>query len=165
MDKEMMRISYNRLLNSTELKQNSVHLSKRKYLQLIESIKRFKSNPTMRKSPRDYWLLKRFDVIKVQNVEKLIVPMKKGDLKILYYIALEDLFDVIYEAHVAINHGGRDRTHRQLNALYKNLTVSDVKCFLEICTVCQEKKADISRFGTPKIYEVHSLQVIIGCYC
>ncbi|XP_076394138.1 KRAB-A domain-containing protein 2-like [Megachile rotundata] len=51
--------------------------------------------------------LKRFDVLKMNDEEKLIVPLKPGETNIQYYVTNEELFSILYETHTRIGHGGR----------------------------------------------------------
>ncbi|CAB0043221.1 unnamed protein product [Trichogramma brassicae] len=51
---------------------------------------------------------KRFDVLEVDGVNRLIAKIKPGSC-IKYYVPLEDVFDIIQAAHIATGHGGRDR--------------------------------------------------------
>jgi len=58
--------------------------------------------------------LKKYDVITVSNVEKLIVPVSEGnDFK--YYIFNEELFNIINYTHLTIGHVGRNRMEYELN--------------------------------------------------
>ena len=62
-----------------------------------------------KKEPKDYQLLKRYDVVQIGNTVKLIYPVAEGSSSIKYYVQKEDIFDVIHDAHLAIGHGGRNR--------------------------------------------------------
>ena len=58
----------------------------------------------------------------IRGIEKLIVPIKETDTEVVFYITKDDLFDVLYDTHLAIGHGGRDRMVKELNKKYKNIT-------------------------------------------
>ena len=62
-----------------------------------------------KKDPKDYQLLKQYDVVQIGNTVKLIYPVAEGSSSIKYYVQKEDIFDVIHYAHLAIGHGGRNR--------------------------------------------------------
>lgn len=66
---------------------------------------RNKKNPG--KIPSDYRVLKRFDVVSVQGIEKLISPVLE-DGNVRYYAKNTELFDILYEAHLEIGHKARD---------------------------------------------------------
>ncbi|KAK9751539.1 hypothetical protein QE152_g4944 [Popillia japonica] len=53
---------------------NSVYLTKSKYIELVSRVKAAKAK-TRRKIPQEYKLLKRYDVIQVGHLEKLIYPV------------------------------------------------------------------------------------------
>ena len=40
----------------------------------------------------------------------------------LYYVPIEDMFDVIKHAHISTGHGGRDRMLKHLSLKYANIT-------------------------------------------
>jgi len=41
----------------------------------------------------------------IMDNHKLIVPLKAGETKIIYYVKNEELYDIMYEAHIKIGHG------------------------------------------------------------
>eukprot|EP00102_Acyrthosiphon_pisum_P023247 XP_016660457.1 PREDICTED: KRAB-A domain-containing protein 2-like [Acyrthosiphon pisum] len=50
------------------------------------------------------------------------------------------MFDILNSVHKSIGHGGRDCMLFELNKKYKNITQADVKLYLDLCILCQEKK-------------------------
>ena len=77
---------------------------------MIEKIKRLKDG-TQKKTPNDYKLLKRYDVVDIAHCQRLIVC---GSDPVWYFVPLEDLFNVINEAHIACGHGGEKRMEKEL---------------------------------------------------
>ena len=75
---------------------------------LIQEISQLKRGDR-KKEPKDYQLLKRYDVVQIGNTVKLIYPVAEGSSSIKYYVQKEDIFDVIHDAHLAISHNGRNR--------------------------------------------------------
>jgi len=73
----------------------SVFLTDERYYQLIKDVDSAKSI-NKKKEPRDYWLLKKYDVLLVNNNNKLIYPVKNNDYNILYYTKESDVFDVLH---------------------------------------------------------------------
>ncbi|XP_008183200.1 SCAN domain-containing protein 3-like [Acyrthosiphon pisum] len=67
-----------------------------------------------KKQPKDFRLIKRYDVLVVQGKTKLIFPVKDDNV-VLYYVPNSDLFDVLQTTHLSIGHGGRDRTIKELD--------------------------------------------------
>ena len=45
--------------------------------------------------PKDFQLLKRYDVVQIGNTVKLIYPVSEESSSIKYYVQKEDIFDVI----------------------------------------------------------------------
>ncbi|XP_035207888.1 KRAB-A domain-containing protein 2-like [Stegodyphus dumicola] len=70
----------------------------------------------------------------------LIVPVTDAKPDVIFYCSSDMLFDIIYETHVSIGHGGRDHIIKQLNRRYKNITQNDIKLFLSVCESCQQKR-------------------------
>ncbi|CAI6354197.1 unnamed protein product [Macrosiphum euphorbiae] len=98
-----------------------------------------------KKEPRDYWLLKKYDILVVNNNSKLIYPVKNNDNNILYYIKESDVFDVLHDAHQSLGHGGRDRMLYELNSKFKNITRFEVDLYLSLCELCQLKHKKIRK--------------------
>ncbi|XP_071053668.1 KRAB-A domain-containing protein 2-like [Onthophagus taurus] len=97
---------------------NNRGLTREKYSSLIEEVKVAKA--AKKKSPRMHWLLKHYDVLSVQGVEKLIVPLNN------------DLVDVC--------HGGRDRMMKKTKEKYKNIVRTEILLFINLCAPCQMKQ-------------------------
>lgn len=68
------------------------------------------------KTSLQYRRLKRYDVLEVSGISKLIAKCNDGDVK--YFIPLESVFDILLETHIAVGHGGRDR---MLDDVKKNM--------------------------------------------
>jgi Integrase zinc binding domain len=116
---------------------NSVFLSSEKYNKIIKEVQQSKVSNS--KKPRDYWILKTYDVLIVQNKAKLIVPVREATSDIIYYVTDEELFDILHSIHISVGHGGRDRMLKETKKKYKNITQADIKIFLEMCESCQQK--------------------------
>ena len=105
-----MKIKFYQKLNALieSKKDNNSFLSVEKYELLIQQINTLKHG-NRKKEPKDYQLLKQYDVVQIGNVEQLIYPVAEGSTSIKYYVQIEDIFNVIHEAHVSIGHTGRNR--------------------------------------------------------
>lgn len=57
-----------------------------------------------------------------------------------YFIKNEEIFDVLFNAHESIGHGGRHRMIYQLQKKYKNVTQEMIAMFLKLCRTCQLKQ-------------------------
>ncbi|XP_066978151.1 KRAB-A domain-containing protein 2-like isoform X1 [Macrobrachium rosenbergii] len=121
---------------------NCVFLTEATYEKLVNDVKNAKSN---KKEPRDYWLLKRYDVMVVENRSKLIYPVKEGVSAIRFYVRDSELFDVLHDTHLAIGHGGRDRMLKELSPKYKNITRHDIELYIRLCEPCQKKQKGVKK--------------------
>jgi len=69
--------------------------------------------------------------------------VKHGTLRRI--IPLESMFDTVYSAHMATNHGGRDRMHRYIKNLYYNVTNKHLSIFTAYCETCRASKRSADR--------------------
>lgn len=102
------------------------------YRQLLVEVEEAKS--AAKKTQVQYRRLKRFDIVDHGGTKKLISKDKPGR----YFLPVEDIFDVIEEAHVAANHGRRDKM-RMKTKKYANITYEMINTFLSICEVCEKR--------------------------
>ena len=102
-----------------------------------------------KKEPRGYRLLKRYDVLRVMGVDKLIRPLQieNGEVKYyilkkwnIWYIARWYTYMYIRARYIGLGHKGRDAMEHELNKKYINVTQSDIALYLTTCRWCQEKK-------------------------
>ncbi|GFW46042.1 KRAB-A domain-containing protein 2 [Trichonephila clavipes] len=125
-------------LFSKDAKHNSVMMTKQKYDSMIEDIKRIKISKK-KESTRDYRIVERYDVMTIRGCEKLIEPISDDRTVVRMFVYAEELFEILHYAHQSINHGGRDKMIKFLNALYKNITQAQIKMYLDVCEFCQQK--------------------------
>ena len=114
-------------------------LTDEKNYQLIKNFDSAKSKKQKKKEPRNYWLLKKYNVLLVNNDTKLIYPVKNNDNNILFYTKESDVFDKLQDVYQSLGHGGRDRILYELNSKLKNNTRSEVDLYLSLCELCQLK--------------------------
>lgn len=131
---------FNTLLS--EKNSNNVFLSKVKYNQVLTEVKRLKSGAKLK--PNDYKLLKRYDIMNVSNIDKLIVPVTDPNT-IKYYVYNEELYNIIHDVHLQTGHGGRNRMEHELNAKYKNITRECLMIYLNLCELCQRKGKTVKK--------------------
>ncbi|XP_022194657.2 KRAB-A domain-containing protein 2-like [Nilaparvata lugens] len=117
---------------------NCVCLTEDDYEKLVLEVQDAKNK--QKKEPHDYWLLNRYDVMIVENVKKLIYPLRPGDNSVKFYIHDYDLFSILHETHSSIGHGGRDRMLKEINNKYKNVTRHDIELYNSLCELCQKKQ-------------------------
>ena len=92
------------------------------------------------KSPADYALLNRYDIAKIGD-DKLILIKKNSIDPYVRYIPDSEIFDVIYDAHVNVCHGGQKRTYCEVKKTVANVTREQVAQFLSFCVTCEEKRS------------------------
>ncbi|GFX28338.1 KRAB-A domain-containing protein 2 [Trichonephila clavipes] len=115
---------------------NCFYFSKEKYSKILSEVVSAKTKCNI---PLDYRRLKRFDVLRIKDEEKLIVPLKRGKTNLQYYITNDELFSVLYETHIRTGHGGRARMLKELQIKYKNIASEAVMLYLNLCKQCQMK--------------------------
>jgi hypothetical protein len=113
---------------------NNVFLSEVKYSEVLEEVKRLKNGAKLK--PNDYKLLKRYDIMNISYIEKLIVRVTDPNT-IKYYVYNDELFKIIHDVHLQTGHGGRNRMEHELNAKYNNITREYLMIYLNLCEPCQ----------------------------
>ena len=112
-------------------KSSSSFLNRERYQLLIQEISQLKRGDR-KKEPKDYQLLKRYDVVQIGNTVKFIYPVAERSSLIKYYVEKEDIFDVMHDAHLAIGHGGRSRMIKETQTKYKNITTESIMFYLSL---------------------------------
>lgn len=118
------------------------------YNDIIKELEDAKKIPG-KKTITQYRLLKRFAILEIAGVKKLIKKCEVSD-EFKYFIPAEEVFDVIKSAHEKIGHGGRDRIIEEVNLKYANVTREAIYLFLSMCEICQKKKSKKKRGLVPK---------------
>lgn len=119
-------------------KGNSGFLSRVKYRELLRKVRESKLK-TSGKKPDDYQRLKRYDVTKVGDDDRLIFPASDAGSPVRFYVETEEIFDLINQAHLATGHGGRNRLLKELKKKYKNITCEEIMAYLNLCRTCRKK--------------------------
>ncbi|XP_045606150.1 KRAB-A domain-containing protein 2 [Procambarus clarkii] len=55
------------------------------------------------------------------------------------FIHMGQLFDTIYDAHLAVGHGGEKRTYIEVRKTVANVTQTEIKLFISFCNTCNSK--------------------------
>jgi len=119
--------------------------SNEEYQNYIERLKAI-SQPGYDMKPDDYYLVKRFKILRVEINGKIYERLVKPGSRQLKYITFEGLFDAISEAHKpGLKHAGRDKTHVELQRMYANISQDKVMAYIESCEVCSVKKQRIKK--------------------
>ena len=64
---------------------------------------------------QNYYLLLKVEIVFCGYVEKRIKKRADSSVPHLYYVTIEDTFDIIKRAHLSTGHGGRDRMIKELH--------------------------------------------------
>jgi len=67
---------------------------------------------------------KKYDVIQISEVEKLIFPVTKGNT-----IKYKYLFNIINEVHLSIGHGDRNRMEYEIKIQFINVTRESIMIY------------------------------------
>ncbi|XP_041372812.1 KRAB-A domain-containing protein 2-like [Gigantopelta aegis] len=92
------------------------------------------------KSRHGYYLLSKFEILQCGDVEKLIKKCVNPRGNPVYYVSIEETYDVVSRAHIATGHGDRDRMTKEINKKYANITRDVLNLFKSYCHECQKKR-------------------------
>lgn len=136
---ESIELKFREELYSRYEKCRKYLIPKEEYFQIIEDI-RTTSERKNTKSHHQYYLLSKYEVLQCGDVEKLIKKRQTPDETPVYYVSIEDTYDIVKRAHVATGHGGRDRMTKELQVKYANIQRDTVELFKSLCQECQKKR-------------------------
>ncbi|XP_064082882.1 KRAB-A domain-containing protein 2-like [Macrobrachium nipponense] len=123
----------------------SVLLPKEQYNEIISELTAI--DKSGKKTPHEYYLLKKYEILKCGDVLKLI-RRRTANEDPIYFATLEDTFDIIKRAHIATGHGGRDKMVKELNKKYANITHDAISIYKSLCIECQRKRKRPTTKGT-----------------
>lgn len=135
------KAEYDEQVRGLDLKVNSFCISDAgRYEQIISEVMGARNRTN--KKPLDYRRLKRYDVLKVSDKMKLILPLcKSAGNQVKYYVHNGELFDILCKAHVDTGHGGLHKMHLSLKKKYVNITRPVIQIFLANCKTCAKKRS------------------------
>ena len=109
------------------------------YYQTISDL-RLAATTETKKSRHQYYLLSKYEILQCGDVEKLIKKRESPEERPVYYVTIEDTYDIIQKTHISTGHGGRDRMLKHIKEKYANITKDSLELFKSYCVVCQEKR-------------------------
>ena len=131
------------LLALKERDNRSILLSKEEYFNLVEEVKSAACIDKT-KTWRQYYVLKRYEILQCGDVEKLVLKKKDAEGVVstdnIYFVHMEELFDIVKRVHTSTGHGGRDKMMKVISAKYANVTREVVDLFKSLCVECQKKR-------------------------
>ena len=114
-------------------------IPKTKYYMMMSDLKIASEDPH-KKVRQNYYLLSKFEIVLCGDVVKLIEKRADSSVPPLYYVTIEDTFDIIKRAHLSTGYGGRDRMIKELQKKYANITTKSIELFKSLCEECQKKR-------------------------
>ncbi|XP_068234280.1 KRAB-A domain-containing protein 2-like [Palaemon carinicauda] len=136
---ESIELKFREELFSRYEKCSKYLIPKDAYFQMIENIHRA-SERKITKSHYEYYLMSKYEVLQCGDVEKIIKKRQTLDETPVYYVSIEDTFDIVKRAHVATGHCGRDRMTKELQVKYDNIQRDTIELFKLLCLECQKKR-------------------------
>ncbi|XP_068234271.1 KRAB-A domain-containing protein 2-like [Palaemon carinicauda] len=136
---ESIELKFREELFSRYEKCSKYLIPKDAYFQMIEDIHRA-SERKITKIHYEYYLMSKYEVLQCGDVEKIIKKRQTLDETPVYYVSIEDTFDIVKRAHVATGHGGRDRMTKELQVKYDNIQRDAIELFKSLCLECQKKR-------------------------
>src|SRR6185436_20945030 len=104
-------------------------ISKDEYFNFVDEVKEAANVVGTSKTWRQYYILKRYQILLCVDVEKLIRKRKDYGDDVVYFAHNDDLFDIIKRVHVTTGHGDRDKVMKVLSVKYANITRDVVELF------------------------------------
>ena len=92
---------------------------------------------------KHYRRIKRYDILTIGDVEKLVGVNSKGDSSIHYFVKNDELFDIIEAAHINSGHKRTRVMEAELRKKYCNITRQVIDLYLSLCEACQLKKNNL----------------------
>lgn len=86
-----------------------------------------------KRTSHDYWILKKYEIMKVGDEESLIPKRRDVEALPLNIITKEKLFEVLIKAHYDTGHGRRDAMMKNTKVYYDGITIDCVNIFLKFC--------------------------------
>lgn len=143
-------------------KNRSKILFHEQYYQLIDAIRNALMKVEKDRDSNERRLLRTYQILfindeiiylipntdKVSTIEELSFSTSVSDLNESLisrpirqrFLFLEEMFDILIEAHRSLAHAGRKRMYQYLRQLYPNITVESIETFLQYCRECQKKR-------------------------
>ena len=113
-----------------------------RYDQMIELVVNAKLITPGDRNPQEITCVKAYDVIDFGGKSKLI--KKNGEFNggiIKYFVQVDELFDIVKEAHSTIGHRGIVNTLKEVKKKFVNITERQVTSFTCDCEQCKRKRS------------------------
>ena len=136
--KEKFNAQLNILIESGKIRKTIYY---KEYKEIIDSLEQLSKKT---KTPREYYLMRLYNVLTVRDIKRLIKNEDK-ESSIKYYAYNEEIFDLILSTHKNIGHGGINKTYMAINVQYENITRPMLELFVELCLACSQSKVKLKK--------------------
>ncbi|XP_068209311.1 KRAB-A domain-containing protein 2-like [Palaemon carinicauda] len=137
---ESIELKFREELLSRYEKCSKYLIPKDAYFQMIEDIRRASERKNA-KSRHEYYLMSKYEVLQCGNVEKIIKTRQTLGSTRVYYVSIEDTFDIVKRAHVATGRSWQSRHNdKELQVKYDNIQRDTIELFKSLCLECQKKR-------------------------
>lgn len=126
-----------------EKKDRSFLLSDERYLEIVQETKIAlqKKRDGLELSSKDYRRLKRYDLLTVEEKDKLVSKEKSRiQSGLIFYCTASEMYDIIHTAHLQIGHKKEKAMENELKNKYCNITREVILIYLSLCQSCALKK-------------------------
>jgi hypothetical protein len=133
---------YKEISSYTNNSSNNPLFSAERYDQMIELIVNAKLRSSGDRSTQEISCLKTYDVIDFGG--KLKLTKKDGEFSdgiIKYFVQVDELFDIIREAHITLGHRGIVNTLKEVKKKFVNVTEKQVTLLISGCEECKRKRS------------------------
>lgn len=114
---------------------------------IINILNQNKTNPNT-KEDAVYYNMRRYQLLEIAGTTRLIRKIDDKHPNILIILATEELFDEILTCHLAVGHGGVDKTAKETKKKFANIQQKHVLLFNSLCMGCQKKR---TKAGNKKV--------------
>ncbi|XP_041357602.1 KRAB-A domain-containing protein 2-like [Gigantopelta aegis] len=136
--------TFRRSLYTSYGENKCILLPKDEYIKTVGEL--LEATQAPKKSPRKFYLLKKYELLQCGDVQKLI-RKKLNQEHPLYFATIDKTFDIIKCAHIASGHGGQDKMIKEINKNYANITQDAIILFKSMCIECQRKRKQTATKG------------------
>lgn len=128
-------------------KKNKFILTPTKYSEIVCQVKSAmeKKRGNAPLTTLEYRRLKRYDILTIGDVDKLIEKRISDEEQIRYFCHTDELYSIIHKAHIETGHKRTRCLDKELKLKYCNITRDVINIYLSLCQTCQLKKKQHGR--------------------
>lgn len=115
---------------------NTVLMTREKYEKFVKQMQAIKLHG--RKTPADYSRAKKYAIIATPDGERLAKIWPNTNKRSLV-VTIDEIYDIVRECHLKLNHGGRSRMSIALKRKYWNITTESLILYSSMCMLCKKK--------------------------